>query len=108
MGAAGLIGKQNTILQSAKLLVSVREIFLNDEHDTEYSNTVYEQYVQNIMDIEKGLVELRLKADVSDGKEKKELKRQIKNAEESVEAMKIARKNLLKFKSSFEDGLSQL
>lgn len=108
VGAAGLIGKQNTILQSAKLLVSVREIFLNDEHDTEYSNTVYEQYVQNIMDIEKGLVELRLKADVSDGKEKKELKRQIKNAEESVEAMKIARKNLLKFKSSFEDGLSQL
>lgn len=108
VGAAGLIGKQNTILQSAKLLVSVREIFLNDEHDTEYSNTVYEQYVQNIRGIENGLTELRLKADVADGKEKKELKRQIKNAEESVEAMKIARKNLLKFKSSFEDGLAQL
>ena len=106
VGAAGLIGKQNTILQSAKLLVSVREIFLNDEHDTEYSNTVYEQYVQNIRGIENGLTELRLKADVADGKE--ELKRQIKNAEESVEAMKIARKNLLKFKSSFEDGLGAL
>ena len=108
VGAAGLISKQNTILQSAKLLVSVREIFLNDEHDTEYSNTVYEQYVQNIRNIENGLTELRLKADVADGKEKKELKRQIKNSEESVEAMKIARKNLLKFKSSFEDGLVQL
>ena len=108
VGAAGLIGKQNTILQSAKLLVSVREIFLNDEHDTEYSNTVYEQYVQNIRDIENGLTELRLKADVVDGNEKKELKRQIKNAEESVAAMKIARKNLLKFKSSFGDGLDQL
>lgn len=108
VGAAGLIGKQNTILQSAKLLVSVREIFLNDEHDTEYSNTVYEQYVQNIRNIENGLTELRLKADVADGKEKKELKMQIKNSEESVEAMKIARKNLLKFKSSFEDGLVQL
>lgn len=108
VGAAGLIGKQNTILQSAKLLVSIREIFLNDEHDTEYSNTVYEQYVQNIRNIENGLTELRLKADVADGKEKKELKRQIKNAEESIEAMKIARKNLLKFKSSFEDGLAQL
>lgn len=106
VGAAGLIGKQNTILQSAKLLVSVREIFLNDEHDTEYSDTVYEQYVQSIKDIENGLTELRLKADVANGKEKKELKRQIKNAEESVEAMKIARKNLLKFKSSFEDGLA--
>ncbi len=107
VGAAGLIGKQNTILQSAKLLVSVREIFLNDEHDTEYSDTVYEQYVKNIKDIEYGLVELRLKADVANGKEKKELKRQIKNAEESVEAMKIARKNLLKFKSSFDEGLDE-
>lgn len=107
VGAAGLIGKQNTILQSAKLLVSVREIFLNDEHDTEYSDTVYEQYVQSIREIENGLIELKLKADVADSKEKKELKRQIKNAEESVEAMKIARKNLLKFKSSFEDGLAK-
>jgi hypothetical protein len=106
VGTAKLIGKQNTILQSAKLLVSVREIFLNDEHDTDYSNSVYEQYVQSIMDIEKGLVELRLQADAASGKEKKELKRQIKNAEDSVEAMKIARKSLLKFKSSFEEGLA--
>ena len=62
--ATSLIGKQNKILQSAKMLVSIREIFLNDEHDIDFSNSVYEQYVQNIMDIEKGLVELRLKADV--------------------------------------------
>ena len=74
VGAAGIIGKKDTILQSAKLMVSVREIFLNDEHDMEYSNTVYEQYVQNITDIEKGLVELRLKADVADKDEKKQLK----------------------------------
>ncbi len=107
VGAAGLLGKQNTILQSAKLLVSVREIFLNDEHDIEYSNSIYEQYVQNIMEIEKGIVELKLHADVANGKEKKELQGKIKKAEESVEAMKIARKNLRKFKSSFEEGLAQ-
>ena len=107
VGAAGLLGKQNTILQSAKLLVSVREIFLNDEHDVEYSNSIYEQYVQNIMDIEKGVVELKLQADVAVGNEKKELKVRIKNAEESVEAMKIARKNLRKFMSSYEEGLAQ-
>ena len=105
VGAAGLMGKKNTIMQSAKLLVSVREIFLNDEHDVEYSNSIYEKYVQNITDIEKGLVELRLKADVASGKEKKELKDKIKKTEESVEAMKIARKSLLKFKTSFEEGL---
>ena len=107
VGAIGLIGKQNTILQSAKLLVSIREIFLNDEHDIEFSNSVYEQYVQSIMDIEKGLVDLRLQADVANGKEKKDLKRKIKNAEESVEAMKLARKNLVRFLSSFEEGLAQ-
>lgn len=106
VGAAGLVGKQNTIMQSAKLLVSVREIFLNDEHDIEFSNTVYEQYVQNIMEIEKGIVELRLKADVANGQEKKEILVSIKKAEDSVEAMKIARKNLLRFNSSFEEGLA--
>ena len=74
----------------------------------EYSDTVYEQYVQRIKGIENELIELRLKADVLNGKEKKEIKRQMKNVEESVEAMKIAKKNLLKFKSSFEDGLAQL
>jgi hypothetical protein len=105
LGAVSLLGKKNTIMQSAKLLVSVREIFLNDEKDTEYSNSVYETYVQQIMDIEKGLVELRLQADVSNGKEKKELQARIKRAQESVEAMKIARKNMGKFISSFEIGI---
>lgn len=107
VGAAGMLGKKNTITQSAKLMTAVREIFLNDEHDVDYSNSIYEQYVQNIMDIEKGLVELKLKADVANGKEKKNLQAEIKSAEESVEAMKIARKSLLKFKSSFDIALSQ-
>ena len=40
--AAGIVGKESTILQSAKLMVSVREIFLNDEHDLEYSNHNYQ------------------------------------------------------------------
>ena len=70
-----------------------------------YSNTIYEQYIQNIMKIEKGLVELRLQLDVASGKDKKLLKAKIKEAEESVEAMKIARKSMLKYHSSFETGL---
>ncbi len=105
VGSAGLVGKKNTIMQSAKLLTSVREIFLNDEHDIEFSNSVYEQYLQNITEIEKGLVELRLKMDVAKGKEKKEIAETIKKAEESVEAMKAARKNMLRFNSSFAEGL---
>lgn len=104
VGAVGIMGKKATIQQSAKLIVSVREIFLNDEHDLAYSNTVYEQYVEKITEIEKGLVELRLKEDVAGKEEKKKLKLEIMNAEESVEAMKIARKSMLKYKSSFEVG----
>jgi len=54
------------------------------------------------MDIEKGIDELRLQADVSNGREKKELQGKIKKAEDSVKAMKIARKSLRKFIGSFE------
>ncbi len=105
VGSAGILGKKNTIVQSAKLLTSVREIFLNDEHDIEFSNSVYEQYLKNITEIEKELVDLRLKKDVAKGKEKKELAETIKKAEESIEAMKVARKSMLKFNSSFAEGL---
>lgn len=87
------------------MLTSVREIFLNDEHDVEFSNSVYEQYLQNITEIEKGLVELRLKKDVARGNEKKNIAGKIKKAEESVEAMKVARKSMLRYNSSFAEGL---
>ena len=105
VSSVGLMGKKNTILQSAKLLTSVREIFLNDEHDVEFSNSVYEQYLQNIIEIEKGLVDLRLKKDVEKGKEKKAIAENIKKAEQSIEAMKVARKSMLKYNSSFAEGL---
>lgn len=104
-GAISLMGKKNTILQSAKLMVSVREVFMNDEKDLEYSKSIYEKYVQNITEIEKGLIELRLKANVADSKEKKELKTKIKSAEESVHAMKIAMKTMNKFISAYEVGM---
>jgi len=108
VGAVTLLGKQNIIMQSAKLLVAVREIFLNDEHDTVYSSSVYEKYVENIMDIEKGLVQLKVQAEKASGQEKKELKEKIKSAEDSVSAMKIAKKNLMKFMSSFKEGLLEV
>ena len=39
------------------------------------------------------------------GKEKKAIAESIKKAEESVEAMKVARKSMLKYNSSFAEGL---
>ena len=103
-GAVSLMGEKQTIAQSAKLMVSVREIFLNDEHDIEFSDSVFEQYVGNIEQLEKKLVELKLKADLASKEEKKQLKSEIKNLEDSVKAMKIAMKSMNKFKSSFEIG----
>ena len=50
-------------------------------------------------------MELRLKKDVTKGKEKKAIVESIKKAEESVEAMKVARKNKLKYNSSFAEGM---
>ena len=43
--------------------------------------------------------------DIAKGKQKKLLKAKIKEVEESVETMKITRKSMLKFQSSFENGL---
>ena len=103
---AGIAGKESTILQSAKLMVSVREIFLNDEKDLEYSNYVYEQYVKNIADIEKKLVDMKLQESVTNREEKKKLQFEIKNMEESTRAMKIAMKSMNRFKSSFEAGMN--
>jgi hypothetical protein len=51
---------------------------------------------------------LKLQADEANGKEKKELEGKIKKAEESAEAMKIAKKNLRKFMSSFEAGYTKM
>lgn len=106
VGVFGLLGKKNTIKQSAKLLVSIREIFLNDEHDLAYSNTIYEQYVNKIMEIEKSIVELNMRVSDLSGEEKKQLQKKIKNADDSVKAMKIAKKSMKKFISSFEVGMA--
>lgn len=50
-------------------------------------------------------MEFRLKKDVAKGKEKKDITKSIKRAEKSIEAMKVARKNMLKYNSSFAKGL---
>ena len=67
-------------------------------------HSYYEQRTTRT-EIEKGLVELRLEKDVAKGKEKKAIAESIKKAEESVEAMKVARKSMLKYNSSYAEGL---
>ena len=105
VGAVSLMGKEQTIQQSAKLMVSVREIFLNDEKDVAYSNSVYEQYVDSIKEIEHELVEMRYSTERFTDEEIKIRNKQIENCEESIRVMQIAMKEMKKFNSSFEEGL---
>lgn len=103
---ASLHGKEDTILQSAKLLVAVREIFLNDEHDVAYSDSVYEQYVNNCAKLEKVLIDLKVgENNAADPEEKERIKSEIKKTEEIVHAMKLAIKSMKRFISSFKTGL---
>ena len=105
VNALGIAGKEATIKESAKLMVALREIFLNDEHDLGFSNSIYEQYVKQISKIEKALVDLKLQENVASEDEKEKLIREIKNLEESIHVMKIAMKSMNKFNSSFSTGL---
>ena len=106
VGALGLMGKRNVILQSAKLMVAMREIFLNDEQDVAYAKEIYETYVQHIASVQKELVDVKLKAETAESEEKKRLKTMIKETEDAVDAMKIAHKSMARFISSFESGTS--
>ena len=100
-----VLDKQNIILQTAKQLTSMNEIFLKDDHNIEYAKEMYEQYVNSITEIEYGLVKWRLKKDDAIGKEKKSFEKMIQKTEESVKVMKFASELMLKSIHSFEEGL---
>ena len=60
--------------------------------------------MKKITEIEKGLVDLKMKAETTSKEEQEKLRKEIKNAEEAVHVMKIAMKSLNRYKSSFEFG----
>ncbi len=106
VNAAGLVGKDQTIAECAKMLVSFKEIFMNDEKDIDFANEVCDMYTDRIAEIEKGLIDLKLKTDIANGNEKKLLQSEIKRAKEVVPIMKKTRSTMLRFKSSFEEGMN--
>ena len=106
VNAAGLVGKDQTIAECAKMLVSFKEIFMNDEKDIDFADEVCDMYTDRIAEIEKGLIDLKLKTDIANGNEKKLLQSEIKRAKEVVPIMKKTRSTMLRFKSSFEEGMN--
>ena len=79
---------------------------VNDEHDTTFANSVYEAYVQKSIEIEKTLARLNYEASIVDEEHKKAIEEEIKITKETVATMKLAREDMRKFTSSFEEGES--
>jgi hypothetical protein len=97
--SAELLGKEDTIFQSAKLIVTAKNVFLAQD-ETELVDSIYEQYVDRLRSIGRDLVDYELEADVAKSEDKRELSAKIKRAEEAMGVMKIARRTLLKARDS--------
>lgn len=111
-GAAGatarelfLFDKRRTIAYSAKVLTAVEEIFLNDEHDLNLSETVIQRYQDMVVEERAEIQRLKFEAEDAVRGEKKKLVDRQKAAEKSVRAMEIAVTSLKKFSRSFEAGV---
>ena len=89
------IVKQNLILQSAKLLVSLKEIFLSDENDLEYVYIVLNQYMLRMKELERNIHELNLEIKYNSEVNKKEYNSKILNYEESLEVMRKTSKQII-------------
>lgn len=104
--SAAITGKAETIAQLDRLLITVREMILNDNHDIKTAKRILEQLEQQIIDIEKGIVEKKVKAEgASTSERKKRFEAEIKTAQEGVEVRKKARQMLARYISSFEEAI---
>jgi len=83
---------------AAKLNVVLREIILNEQRDTILAATTIDRLQQSVVSLTARIKDLELK-------QKKDLT-QIKNLKESVDYMERILKDMTKFSSSFEIGLS--
>lgn len=93
---------RNSLINEAKLLTSFKEIFLNDGVDLEFCEEVLNTYTQNIFDLEKYLIKLKLDMDTLKGKDKKEKQVLIKNAKEMLKLMKTSGKSMIKIVDDFK------
>ena len=72
-----------------------------------FSGTVLEKYAENIAKLQMKLLELRMKAGEAGKEEQKKINAEIKELEDSLRAMELARKSMNRFISSFGEGLGK-
>lgn len=78
---------QNLILQSAKLLVSIKEIFIEEEHDYVLSREVFYSYKEMLNELKFEINSLKNNLKSSNNINKKVQTKKISNLEESVKIM---------------------
>lgn len=94
--------KNNNILQSAKLLVAIKEIYLMEEHDLDFAKGVYEFYIQKFDDNEKNIYSLKEREKILGLKKRKELCKEIKELKEQNKIIKIIKKILARDIEQYE------
>lgn len=104
---AGEAIKENTVVQSAKLLTIIREIFLNDEHNIEDADRLQALYEEELIEYQKFSIELKNKYDHASSKQKKDYKKELNTLDDIIKTMDAGKKDLNKFISSYKEGLNK-
>ena len=95
--------KKTTIQQYSKLITTLKEIILNDEHDYHTANLIYERVVQKLVNTGKELAELEIRLEDLQEPEKGNLENKIKQIKEIISIMKTARHCLKKIVDSYDE-----
>ena len=106
--AVGMQSAGQTTTESAKLIVAMREIFLNDEGDIPFARYLCDQYTEEARAAEHQRIDLEYDFDRFDegegGPTKKERKELEEASRKSIEAIQRARNCMREYIGSYEKG----
>ena len=86
--------------ESVKLLIAIKEIFLETENNKDDLNCIFEYYRQQLITIEKQLIDLKAEEEVSEKDKIKDYEDKIKNVKDSISAMTITKMHIHQYLDS--------
>lgn len=96
-----VVSPKFALIQAAKLYVAITEIIINKQQNIKVAYEFINQFRQQIANLNKEIKEQELKFNKN-----KDNKKEINNLKKSLEYMEKAYKELLRFVSSFEEGMN--
>jgi len=93
------------ILHFSKLISSIREIFLNDEHDLAFARDIYNHVNDDYKTLGTQLEVMKAKRKVSKGNSKDEITKTIISLQKTLDVVKVSLKSLIRFISSYQVGM---